>query len=149
MVNSERSRTLTGNGTTLTPHLPSKSAEFLQPRIAIIDGDEAVLDALRFLFEAHDFSVSVYASGAAFLAEPSSIALLIMDQALPDAGGLQVIRQFRRAVGATVPIVLFSKASDPEIEARAADLGVTRVLYKPGVSDLMEAVHSVMAKNAA
>ena len=117
--------------------------------IAIIDDDDAVRDALRFLFTAYDFTVVAYENGAQFLAELPSVALLIVDQDIHGLNGVQVIRQFRRAIGASVPVLMFSAAFDPDIEARAADVGVTRFLHKPLALDLVQAVQSALARDVA
>ncbi|MBV9829587.1 MAG: response regulator [Alphaproteobacteria bacterium] len=128
---------------TVTPH--PAAVDHQMPMIAIIDDNAAVREAVRFLLHTYGFTVVTYESGAEFLAEVPSIALLIVDQDMPGLSGLQVVRRFRRAVSATAPVLMFGAVLGPDIAAQAADLGVTRVLHKPVALDLVEAVQSAIA----
>ncbi|MBV9826419.1 MAG: response regulator [Alphaproteobacteria bacterium] len=116
-----------------------------KPMVALIDDDAAVRSAIQFLLEVHGFTVMTYASGAEFLAELPKITLLIVEQEPTGVSGLRVVRQFRRVVGPSVPVLMFSSVLGCDTDARPLDLGVTRVVQKPKVLELLQAVHSVLS----
>ena len=98
---------------------------------AIIDDDAAVRDSLCFLLEVAGFRVRGYASAAAFLADPEPCPnCLILDHHMPRMTGLELAAQLR-AEGATARIMLITGSLSPAILARAAELGIARVLEKP------------------
>jgi two-component system, LuxR family, response regulator FixJ len=98
--------------------------------VAIVDDDAAVCDSTRFLLEAYDFGVRTYQSGADFLDEDPDIACLIVDYQMPGLNGLDFVSELRRR-GSDVPTIMITATTDPNVERRAADLGIRRVLKKP------------------
>ncbi len=99
--------------------------------VAIIDDDAAVLDSLRFLLEIAGHQVAVYASAAAFLADTvTRPACLILDHHMPQMTGLELVGRLR-AQGLGTRIMLITGSSTLAIRARAAELGVAKVLEKP------------------
>ena len=115
--------------------------------IAVVDDDEAVRDSLNFLLTTCGYRVSTYASANEFLAECDlcQVAGLILDHHMPTLTGLELLARLR-AAGRGLPVLLVTGSPSPEIMARAATLGVERVLEKP-VSDagLFEFVDSLAA----
>ena len=103
--------------------------------IAVVDDDDAVRDSLRFFLETLDYPVATFASGREFLAhDGSGLACLILDHHMPEMTGLQLAEQLR-AGGSRLPILLVTGMPSPSIVARAAELGVERVLEKPPDED--------------
>ena len=99
--------------------------------IAVIDDDAAVCDSTRFLLETYDFNVHTYQSGADFLRDDPVIACLIVDYHMPEMDGLEVVAELRRR-GRQIPaMIMITAAAGPEIEQRAAELGIRHVLKKP------------------
>ena len=111
--------------------------------IAVVDDDDAVRDSLRFFLETLDHPVVTFASGLEFLAhERSGLACLILDHHMPEMTGLQLAEQLRGG-GSQLPILLVTGLPSPSIIARAAELGVERVLEKPpGEDDILEFIAS-------
>ncbi|HUA76808.1 MAG TPA: response regulator [Acetobacteraceae bacterium] len=109
--------------------------------VAIIDDDPAVLDSLKFLLELSGHVVTTYASAASFLADRgASHACLILDHHMPQMTGLELLERLRRD-GAETPVLLITGSPSPAIIARAAALGVEKVLEKPpGEEDLLRFV---------
>jgi FixJ family two-component response regulator len=109
--------------------------------VAIVDDDPAVRDSLKFLLEVAGHTVAVYDSAAQFLADSgSSPACLIVDQHMPDMTGLELAARMR-SERSPMPMMLITGAPSPAISARAAQLGVERVLEKPpGEDDLLRFV---------
>jgi FixJ family two-component response regulator len=99
--------------------------------VAVVDDDPAVLDSLKFLLEVAGHAVVVYASAVRFLADRTARpSCLIVDQHMPDMTGLELAARLRDD-GADIPVMLITGSSSPAIVARAAQLGIERVLEKP------------------
>ncbi|MBS0642958.1 MAG: response regulator [Acetobacteraceae bacterium] len=100
--------------------------------VAVIDDDDDVGDVLGGLLEAMGYEVATYRSGPEFLADTRKdrLACLIVDQNMPKMKGLDMIAQLSE-LGINIPALLITGAHDPEIERRAASLGVMTVLEKP------------------
>ena len=111
--------------------------------IAVVDDDDAVRDSLRFFLETLDHPVVTFPSGHEFLAQDSAgLACLILDHHMPEMTGLQLAEQLRRG-GSHLPILLVTGMPSPSIVARAAELGVERVLEKPpNEDDILEFIAS-------
>ena len=118
-------------------------SEAKRQTIAVVDDDDAVRDSLRFFLETLDHAVVTFASGSEFLAyDGSGLACLILDHHMPEMTGLQLAEQLRRG-GSHLPILLVTGLPSPSIVARAAELGVERVLEKPpGEEDILEFIAS-------
>ncbi len=100
------------------------------PTIAVIDDDTAVCDSTRFLLEAYNLDVQTYLSGADFLRENPAVACVIVDYQMPGLNGLDFMSELRQR-GSTVPVIMITATSDPIVDRRAAQLGITQVLRKP------------------
>jgi FixJ family two-component response regulator len=98
--------------------------------IALVDDDEAVLDAIQGLLEVFDVEVRTYQSGADFLQDNRKIACLIIDYNMPDLSGFDVISELRKR-GIELPTIMITTIGDLAVERRAAEMGVKRVLAKP------------------
>jgi CheY-like chemotaxis protein len=98
--------------------------------IALVDDDEAVLDAIQGLLEVFDVEVRIYQSGADFLQDNRKVACLIVDCNMPDLSGFDVISELRKR-GIELPTIMITAIGDLAIERRAAEMGVKRVLAKP------------------
>ncbi|MGH7069943.1 MAG: response regulator transcription factor [Acetobacteraceae bacterium] len=99
--------------------------------VAVVDDDAAVLDSLKVLLETTGHRVAVYASAAAFLDDGGTEpACLILDHHMPEMTGLELAARLRKA-GVSVPVLLITGVHSLTIAARAAELGIERVLEKP------------------
>ncbi len=103
--------------------------------VAIVDDDAAVLDSLKLLIELAGHRVHTYVSAAAFLSNGASRpSCLILDHNMPGMNGLELAARLR-AEGVDLPILLITGSPSPAIVARAAQLGVEKVLEKPPAED--------------
>jgi two-component system response regulator FixJ len=103
--------------------------------VAVVDDDPAVLDSLRFLLEIGGHAVATYTSAAEFLADRSSVpACLILDQHMPHMTGLELAARLR-SEGTDIPVLLITGSPSRAIAARAAQLGIEKVLEKPPSED--------------
>ena len=87
--------------------------------------------------------VETFASAANFLkSEVKNLACLILDHHMPHMTGLELAERLR-ADGSAIPILLITGLPSPAIVARAAVLGISRVLAKPfDEGDLLEFVNA-------
>jgi two-component system response regulator FixJ len=103
--------------------------------IAVVDDDTAVLESFRFMLELAGFRVATYLSGITFLAsDVTRPRCVILDQHMPLMTGLELTARLR-ADGLNIPILLITSSPSPAIIARAAALGIERVLEKPPAED--------------
>jgi FixJ family two-component response regulator len=103
--------------------------------VAIVDDDSAVLDSLRFLLEVLGYQVATYSSARDYLGDGARTpACMILDQHMPEMTGLDLVQRLRDD-GAQIPVLLITGSSSPAIVARAARLGVEKVLEKPPEED--------------
>lgn len=103
--------------------------------VAIVDDDSAVLDSLKFLLEVVGYRVATYASAQTYLSDGAiSPACLILDQHMPGMTGLDLVQRLRDD-GASIPVLLITGSPSPAIVARAAQLGIEKVLEKPPEED--------------
>jgi FixJ family two-component response regulator len=119
-------------------------AEIVGPVVGVVDDEPAVRESLRFLLETSGYTVETFATGAELLAsEFSRLACLILDHHMPNMTGLALAERLREQ-GQLLPIVLITGAPSPIIVARAAELGIERVLEKPPeVDDLLDFLSGV------
>jgi len=101
-------------------------------RVGIVDDDPAVRDSLQFLLDVAGYPAESFDSAGDFLARRAgaSLAGLILDHHMPVVTGLELVARLRED-GDTLPILLITGSPSPAIAARAAALGVVRVLEKP------------------
>ena len=120
--------------------------EVKQPTIAVVDDDDAVRDSLRFLLEVIGHQAATFASAAEFLkAEMQWLGCLILDHHMPGMTGLELVERLR-SDGASIPILLITGSPSPSIVARAAELGIDRVLEKPATEeDLLDFVNATQS----
>ena len=115
--------------------------------VAVVDDDPGVREALRFLLETAGHAVETYESGARFLAEAEAarLACLVIDQQMPQIGGLDLLARLGGR-DAPVPTLLLVSTPSPAVSRRAAELGVRRVLEKPlERDDLLAEVRAAVA----
>ena len=100
--------------------------------VAVIDDDDDVGDVLGGLLETMGYQVETYRSGMDFLSDAqfSRLACLVVDQNMPRMTGLQMIERLVDR-GVNIPALLITGVHDPEVERKAASLGVMTVLEKP------------------
>lgn len=104
----------------------------VQPRIAIVDDDEAVRDALSMLLRAADYAVDVHASADAFLARMTGtqLACAILDVRMPGMSGIE-LQERLAAQGSELPVVFLTGHGDVAMAVRAMKRGAFDFLEKP------------------
>jgi two-component system response regulator FixJ len=107
--------------------------------VAVVDDDYAVRDSLHFLLEVMKQPAEAFGSAAEFLkADRQHLACVISDHHMPYMSGLELAERLR-ANGEGIPILLFTGSPTPSIVARAAKIGIDRLLEKPpSAEDLLD-----------
>ncbi|MET1754528.1 response regulator [Novosphingobium sp. RD2P27] len=103
-----------------------------RPRLLLVEDDAGVRRSLQLLLQAKGFDVRAYATGAALLADPSSInaRCIVADYSMDNIDGLEVLSRLRTR-GWVGPAVLITAYSSPTLQERACAEGFNVVLEKP------------------
>jgi FixJ family two-component response regulator len=108
--------------------------DFIRPGLVLVDDDEALLGALRLVFETQGFDVKAYLNAEAVpLQEAAAAACLVVDQRLPGASGLDFLERLQ-AAGAGAPSILITSNPSQALRARAFAAGV-EIVEKPLLED--------------
>src|SRR5438270_2729419 len=102
------------------------------PKIAVVDDDESVRDALRSLLKSVGFKAEAFASAAELLNSGQLLALacLILDVRMPGMSGIEPQDRLIASHDG-VPIIFISAHADDEPRARALENGAVDFLQKP------------------
>src|ERR1700746_3371898 len=101
------------------------------PTILVVDDEPASRIALRKILAAAGYQFVDASTGAAALhrMREYSCEMIILDPALTDMDGLELIRIVRRR--SAVPILVLSTSDDERSKVRAFDLGADDYVTKP------------------
>jgi FixJ family two-component response regulator len=112
-------------------------------RVALVDDDALLRDALASLLEISGMDVEQYDTGEDFLAaaaEDCQAACVVIDVQLGAMSGLDVAQQLPQ-IGFRRPVIFITGSIDPGFEKQARDLGCVAFLRKPFRRDaLIEAI---------
>jgi PAS domain S-box-containing protein len=102
--------------------------------ILFVDDEEPLVLLATRTLEEHGYRVSGCASGvdaiAAFMRDPLDFDIVVTDLNMKGMSGLQLARQLR-AFRPELPVLLASGDVDDDLRRRAAEAGVSEVLFKP------------------
>jgi FixJ family two-component response regulator len=104
--------------------------------VAVVDDDEAVLDATSSFLEALGYDTRAFNSGEAFLAAglAGDVSCLLTDINMPGLSGLDLQDRVRR-VRPALPIIMMTALTDDSIRRRALAGGARDLLRKPLAAD--------------
>jgi two-component system KDP operon response regulator KdpE len=102
------------------------------PRVLVVDDEPQIRRSLRVALRANGYQVEEAADGEHGLDEAAAQppALIILDLALPDMDGVDVVRRLREWA-THVPIIVLSARGDDEAKVRALDEGADDYVTKP------------------
>lgn len=100
--------------------------------VHVVDDDEAVRDSLATLLEAAGFSVSTYASAAAFLEvlEDAPSGCVVTDVQMPEISGLELLRRLSDRLP-QFPVIVLTGAADVPMAVEALKNGALDLIEKP------------------
>jgi DNA-binding response OmpR family regulator len=127
-------------------HLDIES--FTSTRILIVDDDSDTTDLLKIILEPNDFTVIVANTGKQGLELARSLApdVMVVDLLMPDMDGLKVCREVRQF--SSMPILILSAVSRPNIAEEVLDSGADDFLIKPMSSGVLIASLNRLARRA-
>jgi two-component system response regulator DctR len=102
------------------------------PRIALVDDDAAVRDALKWLFASRSHAVATFESAADLLADrdPSRFACLVLDLRMPGMGGMELFQTLSQR-GYCPPTLFLTGHGDVPQAVAALKQGAVDFLEKP------------------
>jgi FixJ family two-component response regulator len=108
----------------------------LAKTVAIIDDDEAVLDATSGFLQSLGYATIVFTSGVEFLASECGafLGFLLSDISMPGLGGFE-LQDIVRVRYPAVAVILMTALRDDELRQRAFAGGARCFLTKPVLAD--------------
>jgi DNA-binding response OmpR family regulator len=133
-------------GRTSQTGLPGSSWEStLVNRVLVVDDEQTLAQNLQAYLQAQGLEVHVAHDGASGIEQAASLApqVIVLDYRLPDMEGFQVLETVRR--NRQCHFVLITAHPTVEVRERAAELGVSHVLFKPfPLVELARAIFDLM-----
>lgn len=120
--------------------------------IAIVDDDDAIRDALSWLFSTRNHSVQLFASAEDLLANynPDEFGCLILDVRMPGMGGMELFSKLQERAY-TPPVVFLTGHGDVPMAVAALKQGAADFIEKPfsdnDIVDLVEGCLSLDLMN--
>ncbi len=104
--------------------------------VAIVDDDEALLEATSGFLESMGYDALPFSSGPSFLAYDNIdlVTLLLTDINMPEMNGLQLLEIVKQR-WPEMPIIMMTALKDEVIKRRAIAGGARELLQKPVLAD--------------
>jgi two-component system, LuxR family, response regulator FixJ len=118
--------------------------------VLIVDDDQAVRDALQFALRLEGLCVHVHSEAAALLEDPdlSQAGCVILDDRMPQLDGFALLSKLQ-ARNISLPTIMLTSHATPSVRARADAAGVSKVLEKPLLDNvLMDNIRSILNASA-
>jgi FixJ family two-component response regulator len=115
-------------------------------KIAIVDDDQEIREAIMTLVETVGLRAEGFSSAEEFLSSPQAqdSACLILDVRMPGMSGFELQRQLVAAHWRT-PIIFVTAYADDDVRGRALAAGAVAVLAKPcREADLLQAIEAAL-----
>ncbi|MFC7420642.1 response regulator transcription factor [Iodobacter arcticus] len=119
-------------------------------RIAIVDDDDAIRDALVWLFSTRNHRADSYASAEALLADytPERYGCLLLDVRMPGMGGLELFDRIKEHPYCP-PVVFLTGHGDVPMAVGALKQGATDFVEKPfNDNDIVDLVERCLVNDA-
>jgi FixJ family two-component response regulator len=120
-----------------------------EPRVHIVDDDEAMRDSLKWLLESRGLEVELYASGEAFLKafDNGFCGCLVLDVRMPGMSGLDLYEQLQ-ARASTLPVIFITGHGDVPMAVSALKKGAADFIEKPfNDQDMLGLIEACMKQN--
>lgn len=119
-----------------------------QDTIYVVDDDEGIGKAIKWLLEPVNLNVKVYHSALTFLKEYNTNlrGCLLIDVRMPEMSGLQ-LQERLMSLGNTMPIILLTAHGDISMATRALKAGAFDFITKPfNDQNLFEQIQAALLK---
>ena len=120
-----------------------------EPRVHIVDDDEAMRDSLKWLLESRGLKVELYPSAEAFLHVFNSgfCGCLVLDVRMPGMNGLDLHRELQ-ARASTLPVIFITGHGDVPMAVSALKNGAADFIEKPfNDQDMLRLIESCMKQD--
>lgn len=113
-------------------------------KILLIEDNEMIIKALKYLLESHEFIVDVATSiKEAKEKITNTYDLIILDVMLPDGNGLDFFKEY-----VSTPALVLSAKDEEKDVVKAIDLGVQDYIIKPFRSmELLSRINNIIKRN--
>jgi FixJ family two-component response regulator len=122
-----------------------------EPKVYVVDDDEAMRDSLKWLLESRELKVETYASGEEFLEAFNSdlSGCLVLDVRMPGMSGLDLYERLQ-ARASTLPVVFITGHGDVPMAVSALKKGAADFIEKPfNDKDMLALIESCMKQGRA
>ena len=119
--------------------------------VYVVDDDDALRDALRFLLESAGYSAETFAAAEHLLAAPRLApgACIILDVRMPGMSGIELQRELARR-GSILPIIFLTAHGDVPMAVAAVKQGAFDFIEKPFEDErLLQLVDGALKLDAA
>ncbi len=123
----------------------------MSKKIFIIEDDVNILYGLQAKFRVEGFNIQLSSGEEEVREIVDNINFfeadyLILDLILPNVDGFDIIKQVRTNIGNSLPIFVFSDASENDIQTRAKDFGANYYFIKNeiNIDEFMDKVLRIM-----
>jgi two-component system response regulator FixJ len=118
----------------------------MKQTVYIVDDDEGVRGALRFLLEAADIETRLFESAVDFLRLSDDLApgCIVTDVRMPEVDGLELVRRLK-ARGLPHPVIVITGHGDIPLAVEAMKAGALDFLEKPFEDEvLLSSIHAAL-----
>ena len=119
----------------------------MQKKILFVDDEPVVATLMKNRMESHGFSVEIANDGASGLEKAKAWQpdFILLDVLMPGMDGYETCRQLKAMKEtAHIPVVLFTAAQETHLEILARKAGAARVVQKPFVDQVFEAIAEIL-----
>ena len=122
-----------------------------RPVVLLVDDDAAIRRSVAEGLELEGFDVVPASGGRAALAaiETAPPAIVVLDLAMPDLDGLEVLRRLR-AAGDDVPVCILSARDEVDDRVRGLEAGADDYVVKPfAIEEVAARLHALLRRRPA
>lgn len=117
-------------------------------RVAVIDDDSSVRNAIGRLLASANVSADIFGSGREFLAtQPPFLDCIVLDLKMPGISGLELLR-ILKACGVETPVIVISASDTATARLDCERLGAFAFLAKPFEEQALFAAIKAVAGSA-
>ncbi len=129
---------------------PPERAQPLNPTVFVLEDDSDISRLVQYHLEKAGFTVRVFATGRALLAEAETIrpSLFLLDVMVPDGSGFDVCQRVRqRPALSSVPIIFLTARAGENDRVKGLELGGDDYITKPfATRELVARVRAVLRR---
>ena len=122
-----------------------------EPRVYIVDDDEAMRDSLKWLLESRGLKVELYPSGEAFLGAfgDDFCGCLVLDVRMPGMSGMDLYARLQARASA-LPVIFITGHGDVPMAVSALKKGAADFIEKPfNDQDMLRLIESCLKQDRA